>query len=113
MNRCAKASQYGDDSATKKAMVAKDAQTIADRLRLAHVPGDITRYHAQMSATATATRMKPRYAMNGPSTVSHVPPRPMIDSPIGNTQHEADNSARSAAIGMTSRAAMPGSVAVC
>ena len=113
MNRCAEASQYGDDSATKKAMVARDAQTIVDRLRLSHGPGQITRDHAHMSAIATATRIKPRYAMNGPSMVSHVPPRPMMDSPIGNTQHEADNKARSAAIGMTSRAATPDSVAVC
>ena len=36
-----------------------------------------------------------------------------MDSPIGNTQHEADNNARSAAIGITSRAATPYSVAVC
>lgn len=113
MNRCAEASQYGDDSATKKAMVARDAQTTADRLRLVHALGQITRYHAHMSAMATATRMKPRYAMKGPSMVSHVPPSPMMDSPIGNTQHEADNNARSAAIGMTSRAARPDSVAVC
>ncbi|WP_299606268.1 hypothetical protein [uncultured Tateyamaria sp.] len=113
MNRCAEASQYGDDSATKKAMVAKETQTMADRLRIAHVLGQINRYHAQMSAMATATRMKPRYAMKGPSIVSHVPPRPMMDSPIGNTQHEADNNARSAAIGMTSRAATPDSVADC
>ena len=113
MNRCAEASQYGDDIATKKAMVARDAQTIADRLRIVHVLGQITRYHAQMSATATATRIKPRYAMNGPSKVSHAPPRPIIDSPIGNKQHEADNNARSAASGMTSRVATPDSVAVC
>ncbi len=113
MNRCAEASQYGDDSATKKAMVARDVQIIVDRLRVAHDLSDINRYHAQMSAMATATRIKPRYAMKGPSIVSHVPPRPMIDSPIGNTQHEADNNARSAASGMASRVATPGSVAVC
>ena len=112
MNRCAEASQYGDDSATKKAMVARDAQTMAERLRLAHALGLITRYHAQISAMATTTRMKPRYSMKGPSMVSHVPPRPMIDSPIGNTQHDAANKATSAASGMTSRAAKPGSVSV-
>lgn len=94
-------------------MVARDVHTTADRLRLVHFLGHINRYQAQMSATATATRMKPRYAMKGPSIVSQAPPRPMMDSPIGNTQHEADNNARSAAIGMTIRAAMPDSVAVC
>lgn len=62
---------------------------------------------------ATATRMKPRYAMKGPSIVSHAPPRSMIDSPIGNTQHEADNTARSVARGINDRSAAPGSVAVC
>jgi hypothetical protein len=113
MNRCTEASQYGDDSATKKAMVARETQTMADRLRIAHGLGRITPYHAQMSAMATATRIKSRYAKKGPSIVSHVPPRPMMDSPIGNTQHEADSNARSAAIGITDRAAMPGSVAVC
>lgn len=93
-------------------MVARDAEITADRLRLAHVLGHITRYHAQMSAMATATRMKPRYSMKAPSMVSHAPPRPMIDSPIGSTQHEADNNARIAAIGTTNREATPGSVAV-
>ena len=94
-------------------MVARDAQTIAERFRLVHALGHVTRYHAQMSAMATTTRMKPRYAMKGPSMVSHAPPRPMIDSPIGNTQHEADNNATSAASGITSRVATLGSVAVC
>jgi len=94
-------------------MVARDAQTIADRLGLVHALGQITRYHAHMSAMATTIRMKFRYAMKGPSMVSHVPPRPMMDSPIGNTQHEADNTARSAARGITSRVATLGSVAVC
>ena len=34
--------------------------------------------------------------MNGPSMVSHAPPRPSIERPIGKTQHDADNSAKSA-----------------
>jgi hypothetical protein len=43
-----------------KAKVAIDVQTIADRLRLVHGLGLITRYHAQISAKATAKRMKLR-----------------------------------------------------
>ena len=93
--------------------MVRDAQTIAERFRFVQALGHITRYHAQMSAMAITTRMKLRYAMNGPSMVSQAPPRPMIDSPIGNTQQEADSNARRAAIGMTSFAVTPDSVAVC
>jgi hypothetical protein len=36
----------------------------------------------------------------------------MIESPMGKTQQEADNSAKSAATGIASRTAKPASVAV-
>jgi hypothetical protein len=51
--------------------------------------------------------------MKGPSIVNHVPPRPMIDRPIGKTQHDADNTAKAAARGMSIRPTKPGSVTAC
>lgn len=101
MKRCAEPSQVGEERAMKNAAVATAVQMVAARFGGAQGFGHSIRYHAQTSARATTIRMKPRYAMKGPSMVSHEPPSPMIESPMGKTQQEAVSSAKNAAKGMT------------
>jgi len=59
------------------------------RRRTAHPLRDQTRYHAQTRTNPTTTSIMPLYATNGPSIVSHIPPSPMIDKPMGRTQQDA------------------------
>jgi len=73
------------------------------RRRTAHPLRDQTRYHAQTRTNPTTTSIMPLYATNGPSIVSHIPPSPMIDKPMGRTQQDALSKASRPATPTTKR----------
>ena len=62
-----------------------------------HADGRTMVNQLQPRMIARPARMGTRYATIGPRKVSQDPPRPIMDNPIGSTQHDAESSANMAA----------------